>query len=57
MNNTKITEAADSLNNWIEKNKISTLNVAGPRASKDNKIYQVTKDILKAAFIKDNSHG
>jgi len=57
MENTTITEAADSLNNWIRKNNIKTLNVAGSRASKDNKIYQVTRDLLEAAFIKDNSHG
>ena len=57
MNNTTITEAAGSLNNWIEKSKIKILNVAGSRASKDNKIYQVTKDILEAAFIKDKDHG
>jgi len=57
MNNATITEAADSLNNWIRKNNIKTLNVAGSRASKDNKIYQVTRDLLEAAFIKDNSHG
>jgi hypothetical protein len=43
------------LNNWIEKGKIKILNVAGPRASKDNKIYQVTRDILEAAFIKDKN--
>jgi hypothetical protein len=53
MDNTTITEAADSLNNWIRKNKIKILNVAGPRANKDNKIYQVIRDILEAAFIKD----
>ena len=55
MNKTTITEAAGSLNNWIEKGKIKILNVAGPRASKDNKIYQVTRDILEAAFIKDKN--
>ena len=57
MNKTTITEAVGSLNNWIEKSKIEILNVAGPRVSKDNKIYQVTKDILEAAFIKDKSRG
>ena len=57
MNNATIAEAADSLNNWIEKNNIKTLNVAGSRASKDDRIYQVTKDILETAFIKDKSHG
>jgi hypothetical protein len=57
MENTTITEAADSLNNWIRKNNIKTLNIAGSRASKDNKIYQVTRDILEAAFIKDQNRG
>jgi hypothetical protein len=55
MNKTTITEAAGSLNNWIEKNNIKILNVAGSRASKDNKIYQVARDILEAAFIKDKN--
>jgi hypothetical protein len=57
MNNATITEAAGSLNNWIEKNDIKILNVAGSRASKDDKIYQVTRDILEAALIKDKDHG
>jgi hypothetical protein len=57
INKTTIAEAADSLNNWIEKNNIKILNVAGSRASKDNKIYQVTRDILETTFIKDKSHG
>jgi len=57
MNNTTIIEAADSLNNWIRKNNIMTLNVAGPRVSKDDKTYQVTRDLLEAVFIKDKSHG
>jgi hypothetical protein len=52
-----IAEAADSLNNWIGKNNIKILNVAGPRASKDDKIYQMTRDVLEAAFIKDKGHG
>jgi hypothetical protein len=42
------------LNTWIKKSNIITLNVAGPRASKDHKIYQVTRDILEAAFIKED---
>jgi hypothetical protein len=56
MDNTTITEAADSLNNWIRKNNIRTLNVAGPRVSKDGKIYQVTRDLLETAFIKDSGY-
>jgi hypothetical protein len=32
---------------WINGNDIKTLNMAGPRASKDPKIYSTTKRILK----------
>ncbi|MGA2782608.1 MAG: putative molybdenum carrier protein [Smithella sp.] len=57
MDNTTIKEAADSLNNWIRKNNIKILNVAGSRTSKDNNIYHVTREILEAAFIKEKSRG
>jgi hypothetical protein len=56
MDNTTIKEAADSLNNWIGKNNIKILNVAGSRTSKDNNIYHVTREILEAAFINDKNH-
>ena len=47
INKTKIIDAIESLNAWIKKNKIEILNVAGPRASKDESIYKVTKDIFE----------
>lgn len=31
---------------WIKKNKISTLNCAGPRLSKDKEIYSITYDFM-----------
>lgn len=40
-------EAADQVKKWIEKHNIMTLNVAGPRGSKDPKIYQDTMTLLK----------
>lgn len=48
-------EAASSIVSWIEDNhsrnsEIFRLNVAGPRASKDPKIYQDTIDILTLVF-------
>jgi len=43
--------AAASLASWIEKNRIVTLNVAGPRASKDQKIYAATLELLERAFL------
>ena len=35
---------------WVSGNKIKVLNVAGPRASKDRKIYSKTKTILKGVL-------
>jgi len=43
-------KAATLITTWIELNKIKTLNVAGPRASNDPRIYTKTKDILESAF-------
>jgi hypothetical protein len=43
--------AADRLIFWIERNDIKVLNVAGPRASKDPKIYQATIDLLEKMLI------
>jgi putative molybdenum carrier protein len=38
------------LANWIRKNKIKVLNVAGNRASQNPRIYSITKKTLKAAI-------
>ena len=35
---------------WLTNNKIKVLNVAGPRLSKDPKIYDATMRLLKAAL-------
>jgi hypothetical protein len=43
-------DAAVKINNWIHGFKIRSLNVAGPRASKDPAIYDRTSEILKAAY-------
>ena len=43
-------KAATLITTWIELHRIKTLNVAGPRASNDPKIYKKTKDILESAF-------
>jgi hypothetical protein len=40
---------------WKDENKIGTLNVAGPRASKDPKIYKVVKDVLEALWVLESS--
>jgi hypothetical protein len=43
-------QAASVINSWIMHKKIEILNVAGPRASKDAKIYQDTIDILESTY-------
>ena len=43
-------EAAFIIGKWLQTNKIEVLNVAGPRAGKDPKIYQATLELLEAVF-------
>ena len=43
-------QAATVINKWIFSKKIETLNVAGPRASKDSKIYQDTLNIIESVY-------
>ena len=43
-------DTAVLINNWIVDYDIKTLNVAGPRASKDSKIYQATLDIMQSVL-------
>ena len=43
-------DAAIDVHEWTEMNNISILNVAGPRASKDPEIYQITRNVLETVF-------
>jgi hypothetical protein len=43
-------QAATVINKWISNKKIEILNVAGPRASKDSRIYNDTLNILESAY-------
>jgi len=43
-------QAATTINDWIAKQEIATLNVAGPRASKDPKIYKDTFNIMESVY-------
>jgi hypothetical protein len=43
-------QAATVINNWILDNRIEILNVAGPRASKDAKIYHDTLTIIECTY-------
>jgi Circularly permutated YpsA SLOG family len=38
------------IQSWIDRNEIKVLNVAGPRASRDPRIYSIARRILKIAF-------
>jgi hypothetical protein len=49
-NRMSIDEASEAVRIWLEKNQIETLNVAGPRASKDPAIYEATRRLLDAVF-------
>lgn len=52
--NLKITKAFDAsmvIYNWVHENRIKILNVAGPRASKDPKIYKQVKVILEEVVL------
>jgi hypothetical protein len=43
-------DAAVEINNWIVEHDIEILNVAGPRASMDSKIYEATRDIIESVL-------
>jgi hypothetical protein len=50
LNNKAAFQAATEINNWILDNKIEILNIAGPRASKDAKIYHNTLTIIECTY-------
>ncbi|MBF0224497.1 MAG: putative molybdenum carrier protein [Desulfobacterales bacterium] len=50
LNSLDIPSSSEKLLFWINENKIEVLNVAGSRASKDSKIYEMTKKILENMF-------
>ena len=43
-------EAAGMIREWIERHGIKVMNVAGPRARKDPKIYEAVMDLLEELF-------
>ena len=50
LNKTGIFDAAVKLSEWVLNNNIVILNVAGPRASKDPKIYRAVLNIIESAY-------
>jgi hypothetical protein len=49
---TSESKTAEIITSWIDARKIKTLNVAGPRASKDPRIYEATRRVLKAVIVR-----
>jgi hypothetical protein len=43
-------DAAQALRDFVADNEIATLNVAGPRASKEAQVGKFVKEVLEAAF-------
>jgi Circularly permutated YpsA SLOG family len=43
-------QAARSIGEWLAEQGIGVLNVAGPRASKDPRIYEATRGVLESAY-------
>jgi hypothetical protein len=55
MNELSLQEAAERLSSWVTGKEIKTLNVAGPKTSKDPQIYEAVLLLLKETFL-DCSH-
>lgn len=49
--------AAENINAWIADHKFQVLNVAGPRASKDSKIYQEVYSVLGTVYLLETITG
>ena len=50
LNETSVLEAAQQVIDWTLSNRIETLNVAGPRESKDPMIYRAVYDLLQTVY-------
>jgi len=50
LNKTPAFKAANLIKSWIEENTIEILNVAGPRESKDNLIYQDVSKLIETIY-------
>jgi hypothetical protein len=57
LNNSSLLNAAKLVVSWITDNRIEILNVAGPRASKDNKIYGGAYSLIEAVLNMDERSG
>ncbi len=50
LNKTPAFQAATQIRSWLEDHQIETLNVAGPRASKDEKIYKAVFNLIESVY-------
>ena len=53
MEDTAMDDAAKQVKAWVERKHIQVLNVAGPRTSKDPKIYDVTMSLLESVWFSE----
>jgi hypothetical protein len=51
MGKLSVEQAVQILRSWIAENRIEVLNVAGPRQSRDPKIYDTMIALLQASFL------
>jgi len=49
-----VPDAVREITRWLAVTRPATLNVAGPRASNDPRIYSMTKRVLEAVLISDD---
>jgi hypothetical protein len=61
LNKHEVLQASLEILTWIDDNNVQVLNVAGPRASQDAKIYKGVKEVLEILLIleskRDRSPG
>lgn len=51
LNETSISSAAKSAREWVRKNRIEILNVAGPRSSEDPRIYHAAMQLMTKVLL------
>ena len=54
LNKVNAFKAAENIGTWIAEHGIKVLNVAGPRASKDHRIYEAVRKVLATAIQLDS---
>lgn len=47
LNDQRMSDAVQAIHAWLRKNMVQVMNVAGPRASKDEKIYKAVFSLME----------